>query len=1252
MTSVAPTFEVPFGVLNIKGLMTTNSDRVVEHPVFAHSTYPITLTLDPTYNKSFGNLSYYDKKTNPTFEGKTYQKLYRKIARWNFGDGTEIEGYSATHAYSLPGKYTITCTFFDINRQGVQNGYSVQVIVKQVIPTTLSFVKEESSKESITCSKIEKLARVEALLSNNVKDDMDVIAKRIYDEGESEETTWDDVKNLEFPHLRKYQTFLEKHEEYYYNTRVVYKEIFEPIEKYSPEYENLYGYFSVNANNIVFNCYRVQPYKNVELMPNIKVNNPNASILSKETFSSFAVIDVSTESELPKEAVLAGKRAFVDVFYRTDFVKNKDVVYISFDIDNINVHNSIESSTNFLNIAPLGIHFSVTANNVSDANFSCTLNGFVTSFEPVDKLVELSLAKDYKFNTLLIPYFRSEYNDYYIPKDFDFKKFSIVTTKNTGDDTTIIPLDDQLPYVKAYEITGKTKANFNIKVTQVSLLETIAFNYDVKDLDSIILPTEKYYNQDVKKLVDVYTPHEMFQNTPKLKETLVRVFENKRFLDYVLTKGINFFDDNVNIKSNYVVSLLDTLKMMGKDAFEYDQTTFEGVNELRDLCRILSMNHTELVGNLIDEEYDIKYTEHYKGKHIGDEIFVNDEIFVLDNENINDKNVHNKGKVIKIIRYGKEFVMEEPPALVVRDNYTNETKIVSFSDIVPDHFIWKLEVPWSGNSTTWTDDSFGDIPWPDKYAKNVDYTVSFSFPKTSGDTEIDVNITKPVTNLTIQDGSNYTFNGDIEIENEFRVNTSADVKMDGDLTVHGDTYLEGTLQVTPHDYTFYGPLISDGLSVLKGFGSAGQEGSCGFTLWEGGEVNHFDISWGVSVNLGADFIIHEWTFSQELNTPNRFITFNNLNGKENYVVLDFYKDADISWHYRRPEGFDKSHLTFNNIGIEKRGNKTLNLLQTIGAISTTEEEVSWDIQNLKITGGVVKTDDPDFLVRNKLRGNAGELILLKAEETTDEEEEEPKRSAGIILTNGSDYQGKVTLNEGTSITLGKNATFSLKELAVDAKANFKVGTGSKIDITTVNIKSGAQLTFDTSDVSWSSSKTYALFTGKNKNVWSGLLTTNKIKFADASVTVDTNGTLHTTAEISNIRTLSANPMLMRAVSSTVIEKKPWEGDFDYRTYRAPYISKEQKELNLFFLSLYKPAWGWGLLLPENLDKDGKVIESYYSFYLLKKPDHIIRVGNYLEEYTITPEVENKDVWEKTDGKTYDKLQKVIHEALDVNYRHP
>jgi len=60
---------------------------------------------------------------------------------WDFGDGTKKEGYSAEHNYKKPGRYKITCTFFDINRKAWVNDYCIYVVVKEVLPTILRFDK-------------------------------------------------------------------------------------------------------------------------------------------------------------------------------------------------------------------------------------------------------------------------------------------------------------------------------------------------------------------------------------------------------------------------------------------------------------------------------------------------------------------------------------------------------------------------------------------------------------------------------------------------------------------------------------------------------------------------------------------------------------------------------------------------------------------------------------------------------------------------------------------------------------------------------------------------------------------------------------------------------------------------------------------------------------------------------------------------------------------------------------------------------
>ena len=98
---------------------------------------------------------------------------------WDFGDGTKVEGFSAEHSYTKPGRYIITCTFFDIDRKAWINDYSITVTVKEVLPTILKFDKNYTAND-IKCSKVERIARLEAFNSNTIEKNLDVVVDRIF----------------------------------------------------------------------------------------------------------------------------------------------------------------------------------------------------------------------------------------------------------------------------------------------------------------------------------------------------------------------------------------------------------------------------------------------------------------------------------------------------------------------------------------------------------------------------------------------------------------------------------------------------------------------------------------------------------------------------------------------------------------------------------------------------------------------------------------------------------------------------------------------------------------------------------------------------------------------------------------------------------------------------------------------------------------------------------------------------------------
>jgi hypothetical protein len=114
---------------------------------------------------------------------------------------------------------------------------------------------------------------------------------------------------------------------------------------------------------------------------------------------------------------------------------------------------------------------------------------------------------------------------------------------------------------------------------------------------------------------------------------------------------------------------------------------------------------------------------------------------------------------------------------------------------------------------------------------------------------------------------------------------------------------------------------------------------------------------------------------------------------------------------------------------------------------------------------------------------------------------------------------------------------------------------------------------------------------------------------------------------------------------------------------------------------YKPSWGWNLLLPQRYNdclyklnendmykmnnngtslyskKDierirqtmAQILDGYYSFYLLNPNVNNERVGNFLDESTITTRIDDPMDWKNTWGITHELLMKILMES--GNYKH-
>ena len=788
----------PFGLLNISGLMTTKPIKELNEEVGAETVVPLfcheSYKIKPTFNrkleyrdlfltdedgeiiydvdgnpikkstKDFGILRLKDKGED---DGKFYQKKFRRMVLWDFGDGHSEEGYSVEHYYTKPGRYRISCTFYDINRVAWKNTYHIDVVVKEVIPTKLSFVKN-LTKDSICCSKIERITQIEAMLSLTCKEDLQLQAKRIFSDVEEDAPSpeigrdFKEVPDEIFKFSRKYWTFLENERQLVFQSDTIFGDNLIPNDLYTPSYISLYGKFVYNEedenNPIDLKIYQVIPYLKIDShLEYIKVMNPNIKL---DDFISFQgteeefeekfiwnlkIIQKYVDEQLPKDVFFIGKRAFVDIFYKNDFLSGSTPNKFSFfyDIERKNITKELLSSDNYLNINPLGLKISVVGNNINKVKVGMSLDGFLRELNEGDDWTQKSyyidpyllngLVKGINLDMYVFPYIPYD-NDvriiegtdivieegtdmdfilskpmYYVPKDFTIQNILVtddgLPNKNyngiesrqvmeigqygNGQDS----IEDWLCRIQ-FSLQDYIYTKIKVQINGRNFNDMVLDRASLIKPDNIIIPTEKMVNESISELIDTYMVHPMFdvgysvenKNSSdegkrhttgcSIKEFFKLILSGNNMLNYALTKSNHFIDDYSNIKTCYLSSLIQTLKMMGEDIYEYEKGAFEGVNDLRDFVRILSMNHSDLVGHVVNSPYDLTIRLDRMGKNVGDEIKV-DDVLTLQ---INDTN-NNKGKILSLTRNGKKYDLTQVDKngvdLIIHDKYTFKTKIVN-----------------------------------------------------------------------------------------------------------------------------------------------------------------------------------------------------------------------------------------------------------------------------------------------------------------------------------------------------------------------------------------------------------------------------------------------------------------------------------------------------------------------------------------------------------------------------------------------
>lgn len=620
--------------------------------------------LYPLYNCSQSKIKVY-------FKTSSYAKKFRKAVRWDFGDDTIIEGSSAEHYYKMSGKYTITCTFYDLDRKPIENNFSVDIIVKEIIPLKLE-IKQDTLNSNLSCSKISKLLSIESSFGADISTSPPIVIKRI---SNTEEKSYFDIKKDNFYHLKKYYTFLKENINYGYKKDFNESMItLTPNNFFVPKYTPIYAKFINDNDQVDIKLYALKESEHVKVPTTYKIYNPNAlvNVNYKESDGDYYKIveinHVGFLSDLPNGAEHCGWIGVENVWYKDDYIGEKEL-YFSHDTSYIKFYNN-RNNIVYANIPPIGVKINV---NSAEENtvYALSYNGLLTDVEIKEN--ELSI-EEHLLHNFYTDYKVEAYLGKFIKNDLLGDKVTWSLVKD--DNLSLLPLNgvgcsveedenDKSMYYKHYYITPHA-AGFTLNVGDLTHKNT-----KLLSLSSIRIPQKKYEIISFDKMLEAYMPHPMFDDKDLIKSFFKQIFKTDYLFDTINNKGFDFFDDLVNHKTCYINNLQSILEMFDKPEYTYNISSFDKINELKELCRILSMQFSELMGQFEIKEENIKVSGDYKGSCVGDRILPSD-IIVCNSEY----------KIVGIIRNDKFTpTLIQTSNVILVDDFTKESRLVSFEGI-------------------------------------------------------------------------------------------------------------------------------------------------------------------------------------------------------------------------------------------------------------------------------------------------------------------------------------------------------------------------------------------------------------------------------------------------------------------------------------------------------------------------------------------------------------------------------------------
>ena len=629
------------------------------------SNYSIKIQ-DTILNKELGDNDFIFNHSSHKIKvsiNESYAETHRVDVRWDFGDGTIVETANATHYYTLPGIYTISATLYSTNRELTTKKdfvASKKIIVKELVPTELTFTPEPESwdkKKNLYISKNNKLGEIQISIGNNVIGEPKIAAIRRW-ENDDREANYFDIKKESYYHLQRYYTFLEENYITSIDKSTLTNGFLKPVNFYTPEYITLYGYIEKENSKIVTKFFIIKSNNFTR-----KINFKPYSNVDGTRNKNITITEINSVKDLPAKCTPVGKIGFSNIWYKNDFESKNDLIF-EIKKDTLKFVNEAGSKESYLNIPNIAFSF-YTSSDV-DTIKALTSNGLINNISVVDTHLKYNFYQNYKVEGIYSQFVKNDklndiesYNMF--KKDIDSSQLSLAC-----DNKCILTERADKKYYKVYSFVPQ-ESYFTIKNASGEIYK----HGKLTNLEDLVIPTEKSTNESLEEVLKVYMQHPMFENANNLKTALKDILGNNGLFKYIVTKGDNFINDNINIKTCYIDKLLSTFMMLDEDINAYNIDSFTKITELKELMRLLSMNYSTIFGNIIDDEYDIKIVPGYSGKNVSDQLSSSDKIYCDKEYNI-----------IGIGRDKEVFILSKmTPFVIIKDNFTNKTHLGSFFNV-------------------------------------------------------------------------------------------------------------------------------------------------------------------------------------------------------------------------------------------------------------------------------------------------------------------------------------------------------------------------------------------------------------------------------------------------------------------------------------------------------------------------------------------------------------------------------------------